>query len=60
MLVIEVADEYRDEVEVLVTGAFAPGAVEPRRPLEAGDIDNRTWWIEVIDDDNSVIMVQCD
>jgi hypothetical protein len=47
------------KVEVVVTGAFAPGAVEPRRPVEAGDIDNRTWWIEVIDFDNPTIEEAC-
>lgn len=47
------------KIELLVTGAFAPGAVEPRRPAQEGDIDDRTWWIEVIDFDNPTIEEAC-
>lgn len=46
------------KIELTVTGRFA-GFIEPRRPEQAGDIDNRTWWIEVTDADNSVISVEC-
>jgi len=46
------------KIELTVTGRFA-GFIEPRRPEQEGDIDNRTWWIEVTDADNSVIEVEC-
>jgi hypothetical protein len=46
------------KIELTVTGGFA-GFIEPRRPEQEGDIDNRTWWIEVTDADNPVITVEC-
>jgi hypothetical protein len=46
------------KIELTVSGAFF-GFVEPRRPAQEGDIDNRTWWIEVTDADNPVIEVEC-
>lgn len=46
------------KIELLITGQFA-GFVEPRRPVEEGDIDARTWWVEVIDADNPVIELEC-
>ena len=46
------------KIELVISGAFA-SAVEPRRPVIEGDIDNRTWWIEVTDSDNLVINVEC-
>lgn len=46
------------KIELTVTGRFA-GFIEPRRPEQEGDIDNRTWWIEVVDADNPVITVEC-
>lgn len=47
------------KIELVVSGAFANSAVEPRRPAQEGDIDDRTWWIEVTDADNPVILVEC-
>ena len=47
------------KIELVVSGAFVPGFIEPRRPLEEGDVDDLTWWIEVTDADNPVITVQC-
>lgn len=46
------------KIELVISGGFA-SAVEPRRPIEEGDIDDRTWWIRVIDSDNPVITVEC-
>lgn len=42
------------QVELVVSGAFSPSSVEPRRPAQEGDIDDRTWWIEVTDADNPI------
>jgi len=39
------------KIELIVAGAFASGSVEPRRPVEPGDFDLATWWVEVTDDD---------
>ncbi len=39
------------KIELVVAGGFASGSVEPRRPVEPGDIDQATWWVEVTDDD---------
>jgi hypothetical protein len=47
-----------NKIELVVVGSFA-GFVEPRRPAEAGDVDDRVWWIEVVDTDNPVITVEC-
>lgn len=46
------------KIELVVVGNFA-SFVEPRRPVEEGDFDDRTWWIEVTDTDNPVITVEC-
>jgi hypothetical protein len=46
------------KIELLVSGAFA-NFVEPRRPAQEGDIDDRVWWIEVTDADNPVILEGC-
>ena len=46
------------KIELVVVGQFF-NFVEPRRPTEEGDIDNRTWWIEVIDADNPTIELEC-
>ena len=46
------------KIELLVSGAFA-SPVEPRRPVQEGDLDDRTWWIEVTDTDNPVITETC-
>ena len=36
------------KIELLVAGEFA-SFVEPRRPVEEGDIDGVTWWVRVTD-----------
>jgi hypothetical protein len=41
-----------------VVGQFL-NFVEPRRPVEEGDIDQVTWWVEVTDADNPVIVQAC-
>jgi hypothetical protein len=46
------------KIELVVVGQFASNT-EPRRPLEPGDFDQVTWWIEVVDVDNPVIVVAC-
>lgn len=46
------------KIELFVVGSFASN-VEPRRPVQEGDVDNVTWWVEVIDTDNPVIEVEC-
>ncbi len=46
------------KIELVVVGQFA-SFVEPRRPVEPGDIDQATWWVEVTDDDNPVITLEC-
>lgn len=38
------------KIELVVVGQFA-SFVEPRRPVEPGDIDQVTWWVEVTDAD---------
>jgi len=45
-------------IELVVVGKFASN-VEQRRPVEPGDIDQVTWWVEVTDADNPVIVEQC-
>jgi len=42
----------------VVVGQFA-SFVEPRRPVDLGDIDQVTWWVEVTDDDNPEITQGC-
>lgn len=39
------------KIELVVVGNFASSFVEPRRPVQPGDIDQVTWWVEVTDDD---------
>jgi len=46
------------KIELVVVGKFE-SFVEPRRPVEEGDIDQVTWWVEVTDTDNPVITVEC-
>ena len=46
------------KIELVVVGNFASN-VEPRRPLQEGDVDDRTWWIRVIDMDFPVITTEC-
>ena len=46
------------KIELTIVGSFA-SFVQPRLPEEEGDIDNRTWWIEVTDTDSPVIEVEC-
>jgi hypothetical protein len=45
-------------IELVVVGEF-DSFVEPRRPAEEGDFDDATWWVEVIDEGNPVIVEQC-
>jgi hypothetical protein len=45
-------------IELVVVGQFL-NFVEPRRPVEEGDIDQVTWWAEVVDADNPVIVQEC-
>ena len=46
------------KIELVVVGDFA-SFVEPRRPVEEGDADNATWWIEVTSADQPTISVEC-
>jgi hypothetical protein len=46
------------KIELVVVGEFA-SVVEARRPVEPGDFDQVTWWIEVVDTDNPVITEEC-
>ena len=41
------------KIELVVVGMFA-NFVEPRRPVQEGDIDQATWWIKVVDADNPI------
>lgn len=41
------------KIELVVVGMFA-SFVEPRRPVQEGDVDQATWWIKVIDADNPI------
>lgn len=54
----ELAPGECHKIELVVVGQFASN-VEQRRPVEPGDIDQATWWVEVIDDDHPVIEVEC-
>ncbi len=45
-------------IELVVVGQFA-SFVEPRRPVEPGDFDQVTWWVEVVDADDPVIVQEC-
>lgn len=46
------------KIELVVVGEFA-SMVEPRRPLDFGDYDEVTWWIEVTDDEFPIITEPC-
>lgn len=46
------------KIELVVVGQFA-SFVEPRRPVEPGDLDEATWWVEVVDDNDPVIVQEC-
>lgn len=46
------------KIELVVVGMFA-STVEQRRPVEPGDFDAVTWWVEVVDADNPVIVQEC-
>ena len=54
----ELAPGECHKIELVVVGEFASN-VEQRRPVEPGDIDQATWWVEVIDADHPVIEVEC-
>lgn len=41
------------KIELVVVGMFA-SFVEPRRPVQEGDVDQATWWIRVINADNPI------
>lgn len=47
-----------NKIELVVVGEFA-SFVEPRRPVEEGDFDNATWWVEVTSTDRPTIDVGC-
>jgi hypothetical protein len=44
--------------ELVVVGEFA-SVVEPRRPVQEGDFDQVTWWIEVTNLDYPNVTVPC-
>jgi len=46
------------KIELVVVGMFASN-VEQRRPVEPGDFDQATWWVEVTNADHPVIEVEC-
>jgi hypothetical protein len=46
------------KIELVVVGQFASN-VEQRRPVEPGDFDQATWWVEVTDSDHPVIELGC-
>ncbi len=46
------------KIELVVVDQFA-SFVEPRRPVDPGDIDEVTWWIEVTDGNNPEITQGC-
>ena len=54
----ELAPGECHKIELVVVGQFASN-VEQRRPVEPGDVDLATWWVEVIDADHPVIEVEC-
>jgi hypothetical protein len=54
----ELAPGECHKIELVVVGRFASN-VEKRRPEEEGDIDEATWWVEVISTDRPVIEVVC-
>jgi hypothetical protein len=46
------------KIELVVVGRFISN-VEQRRPEQEGDADLATWWVEVTDTDNDVILQEC-
>lgn len=54
----ELAPGECHKIELVVVGQFASN-VEQRRPVEPGDVDQATWWVEVIDTDHPTIEVVC-
>jgi hypothetical protein len=46
------------KIEMIVVGEFS-SFVDPRLPSEPGDVDQATWWIEVVDDANPVVTQAC-
>lgn len=54
----ELAAGICHKIELVVVGRFISN-VEQRRPEEEGDVDQATWWVEVIDSDNPVIVEAC-
>jgi hypothetical protein len=46
------------KIELVVVGKFA-SRVEQRRPVEPGDVDQATWWVEVTDSEFPAINVGC-
>jgi hypothetical protein len=54
----ELAPGECHKIELVVVGEFASNVAQ-RRPVEPGDVDQATWWVEVIDANNSVILVEC-
>jgi len=40
------------KIELVVVGKFATSFVEWRRPVDPGDVDQVTWWVEVTDADH--------
>jgi len=54
----ELAPGECHKIELVVVGQFASN-VEQRRPVEPGDVDQATWWVEVTDSDHPVIEVGC-
>jgi hypothetical protein len=53
----ELAPGECHKIELVVVGAFANFV--GRRPVEEGDVDQATWWVEVIDADHPVIDEGC-
>jgi hypothetical protein len=47
------APGFCHKIELVVVGDFA-SFVEPRRPVEPGDFDQATWWVEITDDNNPI------
>jgi len=45
-------------IELVVVGEF-DSFVEPRRPAEEGDFDDATWWVEVVNSVEPVILEEC-
>ena len=54
----ELAPGECHKIELVVVGEFASN-VEQRRPVEPGDVDQATWWVEVLDADHPLIDVEC-